>query len=211
MKENYTHIAILVDRSGSMISIKKDMEGGIANFLREQKEIEGECTVSLAYFDHKYSVEIDRKPIREVQEIVIEPRGTTSLLDSMCRFIKDVGSTLNELSEDEKPDRVLFITITDGEENSSVEYTNEMVKVLIKEQEEKYKWNFTYIGANQDSFATSSRFGGRMDSSMNYSATYDGIIKMSSTLSDATKRYRSMNTDDISFDSFNYTEEELNQ
>lgn len=210
MKENYTHIAILVDRSGSMSSIRKDMEGGIENFLKEQKEIDGECTVSLAYFDNIYSVEFGIKPIREVNEIAIEPRGMTALLDSMCRFIKDVGSTLNELAEDEKPDRVLFITITDGEENASIEYTNEMLKDMIKEQEEKYKWNFTYIGANQDSFDTSSRFGGRMDNSLNYTATGDGILKMSSTLSDATKRYRSKNTNDINFASFNYTEDELN-
>lgn len=210
MKENYTHIAILLDRSGSMASIKEDMEGGILEFLKEQKEIKGECTLSLATFDNVYEVQYHRKPISEVEDVVIYPRGMTALIDSMSLFIKDVGADLNSMPDEEKPDRVLFITITDGCENASREFTNETLKELISEQEDKYNWNFTYIGANQDAFSTARSFGGRMDNSMNYSATVDGIKSMSKKMSDATTRYRTADAMTLNSTSFSYTDEELN-
>jgi hypothetical protein len=120
----------------------------------------------------------------------------------MGKLILEVGEDLNSLTEDEKPDRVLFVTITDGEENSSVEISDEDLKKIISEQESKYSWNFTYIGANQDSFSTSRRFGGRMSNTLNYTATDTGIKNMFSSLNSSTTLYRSVS--DVSYDTFSY-------
>lgn len=209
MKKDYTHIVLLIDRSGSMSSIRKDMEGGIKSFIDKQKLEPGICTITVAHFDNEYELLFNRVPINEVKDIEIRPRNTTALIDSMARLIKDVGEDLEKLNEDERPERVLFVTITDGEENASREYTNEMLKKLIKEQEDVYSWNFTYIGANQDAFNSASKFGGRYDKSLNYTASSSGIADMSYKLSQATTRFRSMSSNEITKDSFNFTDDEL--
>ena len=131
MKKDYTHIVLLIDRSGSMNTIKEDMEGGIKTFIEGQKLEPGYCTVTAAQFDNNYEVIFSRVPISEIDEIKIEPRGTTALIDSMCRLITEVGADLASLSEDERPDRVLFITITDGEENSSFKFTNADTSIIL--------------------------------------------------------------------------------
>lgn len=210
MKKDYTHIVMLIDRSGSMGSIKKDMEGGIKSFIDNQKEQPGICTITAAQFDTEYEIIHNRLLINEIKDIKIQPRGGTALIDSMSRLINEVGVDLSKLDEDEKPERVLFVTITDGEENSSREYTNEDLSKLIKEQEDKYSWNFTYIGANQDAFDTARRFGVSYNKSMNYVTTNDGINNMFDKLNDATIRYRSVSADKLNKDSFNFTDDELN-
>lgn len=208
MKKDYTHIVLLIDRSGSMYSIKEDMEGGIASFLDEQKQQPGECTVTAASFNDKFDLLFTNKPVSEVEPIKINPNGGTALLDSMVRLINTVGSDLAGLDEEERPERVLFVTITDGEENSSHEFSTDDLKTIIKEQEDTYNWNFTYIGANQDMFTNAVRYGGKMSSSLNYEASSSGVKKMFSKLSDATTRYRSIDVQDLNADAFEYTAEE---
>lgn len=208
MKKDYTHIVFLIDRSGSMSGIKTDMEGGIKTFLAEQKLLPGKCTITAAQFDTEYEILHSLKSLNEVQELKITPRGDTALIDSMVRLINQAGEELSNLPEEERPERVLFVTITDGEENSSTESTNEQLAKLIKEQEEKYLWQFTYLGANQDAFNVARGFGLNVTKSMNYSTTTDGIGKMFSKLSSATTRYRSADASTLTADSFAYTTEE---
>lgn len=208
MKKDYTHIIFLIDRSGSMDIIKKDMEGGIKEFLAKQKELPGKCTITAAQFDTDYDIIHSLKSINEVSGLTISPRGGTALIDSMVRLIKDAGRELANLPEEERPERVLFITITDGEENASKEFTNETLKELITEQETKYSWQFTYLGANQDSFGVARNMGVKFNKSMNYDASSLGIGKMFSKLSSATTRYRSVASSNLTSDSFAYTEDE---
>ena len=211
MKKNYTHIVLLIDRSGSMSSIKKDMDGGIKTFLEEQKKETGDCTITGAQFDTDYEILHKMKPIADVGKIEINPRGGTALIDSMVRLINEVGNDLSGLDEEDRPERVLFVTITDGEENSSNTFTNEDLGKLIEQQEKDFNWNFTYIGANQDAFDSSSKFGGRVDNSLNYEASSRGVEKMFDKLSSATSRYRSMSSEDVVVSAgaaFNYTAEE---
>jgi len=190
MKANYTHLILLIDRSGSMETIKNDMEGGLKRFLDEQKAEEGICTITAAQFDTHYEVLYSMRNILEIEKIVIEPRGSTALLDSMYRLIKEAGKELDSLQEDEKPSKVLFVTITDGEENSSREVSNNMLKALIRQQEEMYSWDFVYIGANHNAFEVGDQLGMKSNSTMNYLASNDGIDLMYNNLSNATKRYR---------------------
>jgi uncharacterized protein YegL len=204
MKELRTHIVLLIDRSGSMTSIKKDMEGGLKEFIDKQKLESGKCTITAAQFDYEYDLIYKMKNLQEVVDIIIEPRGSTALIDSMCRLIDEVGNDLANLSESERPDKVLFITITDGEENASREFTSEILKEKIKHQEEVYKWSFTYIGANQDAFSVSRNLGVKGSSTLNFNASDTGSAVMFASLTTATSRYRSSTTTDA----FNYTAQE---
>ena len=151
----------------------------------------------------------NRALLEQIKTVEINPRGSTALIDSMYRLINEVDSDIDKLPENERPERVLFVTITDGEENASRTYSNEQLAELIKFQEDKYSWNFTYIGANQDAFSSASRFGGKQEKSLNYNTNTDSINYMFSKLSDATSRYRSADSTTLSANTFQYTEQEL--
>ena len=73
--EESTLLVLVVDRSGSMQSIKEDMEGGIAALLAEQGEQEGTCLVTLAQFDTEYELVADAVPAAQLEPYRLVPRG----------------------------------------------------------------------------------------------------------------------------------------
>lgn len=143
---DYTHLTLLVDRSGSMDSVRTDAQGGINELLAKQFGLPGKLTVTLVEFDSEIDtvVRMGSGPI----DYVLSPRGMTRLLDAAGLEIKATGADLAALPEDERPARVLFVVVTDGQENSSGEYTFDQVRALVEEQGTKYNWAFQFIGAD---------------------------------------------------------------
>jgi hypothetical protein len=143
---DYTHLTLLVDRSGSMGSVQADAQGGINELLTKQFGLPGKLTVTLVEFD----TEIDSvvRMATEPVAYVLEPRGMTRLLDSAGIEIKRTGADLAALDEAERPGRVLFVVVTDGQENSSTEYRFEQVRALVEEHATVYRWVFQFIGAD---------------------------------------------------------------
>ncbi len=187
-----TLIAVLLDRSGSMESIKADTEGGFNAFIAEQGAQPGEATVTLAQFDTEYEVVFANRPIAEVPPLHLQPRGGTALFDGVGRLITDVGAELAALPEAERPGHVIVVVMTDGHENSSVEWTHEAVSAAIKRQEADYSWFFVFLGANMDAVAVGARMGFAADRSMTYDASGDGVeAAMSSTTSYVARQRRS--------------------
>lgn len=119
MKKGYTHIEIIIDESGSMASIKKDMEGGYNTFIEDQKKLGGECTVSQTVFSNNYKRQFSMLPLKDVPPYQLRPSGSTALLYTMVEVIDELGRQLASLPEDQRPERILVVTITDGEENCS--------------------------------------------------------------------------------------------
>jgi hypothetical protein len=165
---NYTHLSFLLDRSGSMQSIKSDTEGGFDAFIAEQRRQAGRCTVTLAQFDTEYEIVHDGVNIADVTALKLEPRGMTALLDSVARLIQDTGRHLAAMPEDRRPGTVIVGIMTDGLENSSKEWTRPAIKALIEEQERKYNWTFSYMGANQDAIEVGTSMGIAADQSLTY-------------------------------------------
>lgn len=159
MKSNYTHLVLVVDRSGSMASIKVDAQGGINTLLEDQKKIDTPCTVSLYQFDDRYERVFGPVSINQAPQYTLTPRGSTALLDAVNRAIVETGSFLRDLDESERPSQVKFIVVTDGQENASREATAQMVRDAIKHQEQKYSWEFVYIGSDLNGVADAHRFG----------------------------------------------------
>lgn len=159
MDNNYTHITLVVDRSGSMASTRTDAEGGINQLIKDQATKEGKCTFTLVQFDSLYDVVYDFKPINEVNEYSLVPRGSTALLDAVGKAIVTTGEKLAALPENERPALVMVVIVTDGEENSSREYNRQKIKDLITQQQDVYKWQFTFLGADQSAFAEAASMG----------------------------------------------------
>src|ERR1019366_641563 len=161
-KENLTSINIILDRSGSMEATIKDARGSFNAFLKEQKALPGEAICSLAMFDHAYDLVHDCVPLSEVKELDDKSyyaRGNTALLDAIGRTINKVGTSLASMKEEERPSKVLFLIMTDGEENMSRDFNHSKVMDMINHQRDVYKWNFVFIGANQDAIKAGESMG----------------------------------------------------
>lgn len=156
---NLTHLYFLLDRSGSMQTIKEDTEGGFNAFIEEQRRQPGECRVTLAQFDTEYEQVYADLSIADVPALRLQPRGTTALLDSIGRLVTTAGERLASLPDAECPGSVVVGIMTDGLENASREYTHAAVKALIERQTRDYGWQFLYMGADQDAIEVGASIG----------------------------------------------------
>ena len=175
---NYTHLLVIVDRSGSMASIKNDMVGGLNAFFAEQAKDEGVTLVDYVQFDNDYEVVFTDRPVSEAKA-QLAPRGSTALLDAIGKGATDLGRKLAKLTEARRPGNVIVVVVTDGYENASREWNADGVKALIKEQEEKWNWTFTFLGANMDAVAVGASFGFNADYSMTYDTANVGAMSAS--------------------------------
>jgi len=156
---NFTHISFLLDRSGSMQGIATDTIGGFAAFIDEQRKLPGRCMVSLAQFDNQYDEVYRDVPVADVPPLVLVPRGSTALLDSIGRLVNETGARLADLAEEQRPGTVIVGIMTDGLENASHEFSHPMIKQLITQQTQSYGWQFLYMGANQDAIEVGTSLG----------------------------------------------------
>jgi hypothetical protein len=179
-----TEIVVVLDRSGSMGSISKSTVEGFNTFLNEQKNSEGQAFLTLVQFDDRYEVDYKSVPIKDVTELVdgvtFNPRGLTGLYDA-------IGKTINELQTDRD---VVFVIITDGQENASREFNGKAVKKMIETLEAENKWKFLYLGANQDAITAGNSIGVKAANSMSWNASADGITNTFHSMSANIGTYR---------------------
>ncbi len=193
MKDDLTDITIVLDRSGSMASVREDTIGGFNSFLEEQKAVSGSATLSLVQFDDRYEVLYEGRRLQDAPLLTAQtfvPRGSTALLDAVGRTIQATGVRLAALPERERPRKVLFVVMTDGEENASREFSSGQIFDMITHQREKYQWEFVFVGANQDAIATGASYGIPQANALNYAATPAGTRRMNAALSQATAGFR---------------------
>ena len=200
MKDGFTRLALILDRSGSMASIDEATVAGVNRFVEEQRQVPGTATLKLVQFDDVYE-EVFDTPTAEAPELTLsktprpgqktyEPRGSTALLDAIGRTITELGSGLAAMSEDERPDKVIVIIMTDGLENASKTFTARQVLDLIVQQRDIYKWDFVFLGANQDAIATAAKMGIAAASAMPYAANSAATTNAVNATSAAVRRSR---------------------
>lgn len=160
MRQELSDITVILDRSGSMHVCQKEMEEGLNRYIDEQKKQPGEAVFTLVQFDTYYECIHRCIPIQNVPHCTLEPRGNTALLDAVGRTIYATGERLRNTLEEERPGLVVIVIITDGYENASQEFVSrDVIKRMIKHQQERYNWQFTFLGANQDAFAEAASIG----------------------------------------------------
>lgn len=171
-----THIAVLLDRSGSMESIKAETISGFNFFLNEQKKSGANATLTLVQFDTQATEIIhEAGPIQSLPALndeTYQPRGGTPLLDAIGETMISTGRTLAAIPETNRPDKVVFVIITDGQENSSHKFSKAQIKEMLEHQTNVYKWQFIYLGANQDAFAEAGNVGIGMAHAANFTPAH---------------------------------------
>jgi uncharacterized protein YegL len=192
MNTNITEIIFLLDRSGSMAGLESDTIGGFNAFIKKQSQIDGETLVTAVQFDDQYEViwnGIDAKNVK-LTDKEYYVRGSTALLDAVGKTILDVGHRLSNSNEDQKPGKVIFVITTDGMENASREFTYEKVNELIKHQQEKYNWEFIFMGANIDAAKEASSLGIDMENAYSFEASENGVVAMYNVICEAVSEKR---------------------
>ena len=204
MKPDYTHITIILDRTGSMESIRDDTIGGFNSFLAQQKAEPGSATLTLVQFDSQEPYEIIHhfKSIGEIPELTREtyvPRASTPLLDALGRGINDLEKCLGELKEEDRPAKVVIVVVTDGQENSSREFTKDQVAKMIKARMEKDGWQFVFLSADLAAIGDAQGVGIQADAVLFFAKTNQGSADAWSSLSENTADYRSARKKKIGF------------
>ena len=204
MDSDYTHISIILDRTGSMESIRDDTIGGFNAFLKEQKSQPGKATLTLVQFDTQdpYEVVHHFKPIQDIPEITHEtyvPRASTPLLDAIGRGINDIEQSLLKIKDGDNPSKIIFVIITDGRENSSKEFHKEQVLKMVQEKTENENWQFVFLGADLDSINDAISFGINKEAALLFDKSGEGILDGWTSLSENITGYRSKRKKKIGF------------
>lgn len=199
MKKGLTELVFILDKSGSMSGLEADTIGGYNSMLKKQQAVEGECCVTTVLFDNNYELlhdRIDIKAVTEITEKEYQVGGSTALLDAIGRTIHKIDSAQKHTADDYRAEKVMFAIITDGEENSSREYSAEKVKKQIEKQKSKYGWEFVFLGANIDSVQTAGRFGIAPDRAIDYLADSEGTNLNFKAMASAVATFRETGTID---------------
>ena len=193
MKDNYTHIVMVLDRSGSMQSIKNDVIGGFNQFLEDQKKVDGQASLTLAQFDDVYEVLedfTDLQKAKSLNENTYVPRSMTALYDAIGKTINVVGNKLSDMKESDRPNKIIFVVITDGFENASQEFKQSQIQDMVQHQQDNYNWDFVFLAANQDAVLTGKAMNFSDQSSMTYTAGPIGTQNTYKSLSKNVTRSR---------------------
>lgn len=193
MKKNLTELVFILDKSGSMSGLERDTIGGFNSMLKKQKALPGECRITTVLFDHRYELIHDRIDIRAVSPMTereYQVGGSTALLDAIGRTIQKLIHVQRSTAEEYRAENVMFVIITDGEENASREYSAQKVKGMIEHEKEKYGWEFVFLGANIDAVETAGRFGISADRVADYVPDGEGTELNFQMMSEAVATFR---------------------
>ena len=177
MKKNLTELVFILDRSGSMSGLENDTIGGFNAMIEKQKKEPGDAYVSTVLFDNETEVIHDRVDIKKIELLTDRDyyvRGCTALLDAVGGAIHHIGNVHKYAREEDRPEKALFVITTDGMENASRKYSYDRVKMMIQRQQDKYGWEFIFLGANIDAAKEAARFGISEDHAANYHADSAG-------------------------------------
>lgn len=197
--DNYRHLILIIDRSGSMSLIRDGMQSGYQEFIQQQLSDTFRTTASLYHFNHLVEQLSSFASLGNLLDYHLNPSGTTALNDAVISAITTEGAALEALPEDERPARVFVAIVTDGFENASTEYPGETGKArvaqVIKHQQEVYNWGITYLGTNQDAVLEGSKIGIGGSASLNFTNTAAGAAAAWSASSSMLERASSVAMD----------------
>lgn len=168
-KQQTLNVSFLLDMTGSMNSVKDATISGFNEYIGSLKARKADIRFTLTLFNSDCIKTLYKGvPLADVKPLdaaTYQPDSTTPLYDAIGRTIHETQTSLTGDKEE-----VLFVTMTDGHENASHEYSQQKVFDLVKSKE-KDGWTLAFLGANMDSWQVGKSVGVvAQDSAMNYNA-----------------------------------------
>ena len=208
-----THVSVILDRSGSMQQIKDDIIGGFNAFLTEQKKTKNKMTLTLVQFDDQgpYDVIYDMLPITKVPTLTNKaytPRGMTPLLDCIGKGITELETQRVNMARKTRPENVVVVIITDGQENSSKEFKKDQIAKMIKDKQD-LGWQFVFLSADLNSIGDAHAYGFAGAATMAYDATAKGTGNMFRSLAINVSNYANGTTQTVAFTSEDRKKQDL--
>jgi len=194
--KDVTEIICIIDRSGSMESIRSDAIGGFNRFLADQQEPEDPARLTMVLFDDQYDVTYNGAEIHTVPALTkttFVPRGMTALLDAVGKTLNTVSARLSEIPADDRPEKVIVAILTDGHENASKEFSLPVIRDMISHYSTDLKWDFIYLAASQDAFSEAGQMGISADNTLQFTANKAGIRGSYDNISQAMEMKRKYN------------------
>jgi hypothetical protein len=197
-----THFSVILDRTGSMDSIRLDTIGGFNSFLREQQAQPSPATFTLVQFDSEdpYEVLHSFTPIGMIPpltEATYVPRATTPLFDAIGRGINDLAGRLDGMPADQRPQKIVFVIVTDGHENASREFTGSKVRDMIKQRRDA-GWQFVFLSADEQAIRDGESVGVQEEFSMAVDKSSAGTHTLWKAVSTRAAGYRRAAAPDMS-------------
>ena len=200
MKKGLTELVFVLDRSGSMQGLESDTIGGFNSLIEKQKKEEGEAVVSTVLFDDFTEVLHDRVDIKKIEPLNDKQyytRGCTALLDSLGGAINHIGNVQKYARDEDRPEKTIFVITTDGLENASEKYSLKQVNKMVRRQQDKYNWEFLFLGANMDAVAEAGRFGIKASRAVTYNCDSEGTALNYAVLSSTISQARMCEPEDM--------------
>lgn len=194
MKKGLSEIVFILDMTGSMKGLRAETVIGFNNFVEEQKKVPGEARLTLVTFNSEETKKVydhvDLKDVAPMEESQYVPDAYTPLLDTIGSTITEVDHRMMGTPEEERPEKVIFCVMTDGQENFSHHYNRRQIFDMITLHRKEYGWEFIFLGANQDSYAEAGGIGiDRMDT-QNYDPTAKGTKMAYAHTSNLVSKHR---------------------
>ena len=193
-----TEIIFVIDKSGSMSRLTNDTIEGFNGFVESQKD-DTRTTLTTVLFDTSWKTLHDGVDVYEVSPMTNKDYiagGGTAMLDAIGDTINRVQDRHDELGT-EKPEKVLFVITTDGEENASHKFTKAQIEKMIKHQTNGHGWEFMFLGANMDAVKEAASIGISYDRSISYDWTARGTNALYNTVTAAACATKSCTIDSL--------------
>ncbi len=193
MNNNLTEIVFILDRSGSMAGLEDDTVGGFNAMVEKQKREEGQALLSTVLFSDSSTVLYDRVDVRKIEPMTerqYQVGGCTALLDAIGGAVRHIANVHKYAREEDRPAKTVFVITTDGMENASWRFSYDEVQRMVKHAQEKYGWEFLFLGANMDAISAARRFGIRSDRAVRYQCDGAGTALNYQVVSEAVSCVR---------------------
>jgi len=213
--QSQTHVILVIDASGSMLSLTDEVIAGVNGYLDElladYNQTGQQYRISLVMFDHNVDRRFMGRNINEtprLSSVTYRPSGYTALMDAIGSSITKFEERTIELGDDE---RVLVVINTDGRENASREYTAEAVRKMIIDREATGRWSFVYLGQHADAWDQAESMGIMRANTVSLEHSGAGSLRSYDGLTKGTMQYSRGNTAENLADEIRKLEDEATE
>lgn len=191
-KKLKTRIFFVLDKSASMETIRSEtiehFNEQIEQVQKDSKDME--TSVSLVVFDHKVEMQFFNQSLKKLKPLTLKtyhPSGSTAMYDAVGMTIDRAEKEIKDIAK--KDVAILFVILSDGQENSSREYNRADVAERIQRLQETKRWTFAYLGANQDLSKVAEDLNLYEGNVQSFVADSKGVRAATAMSVDSTSRY----------------------